>query len=73
MFGKHRKNPEKTYDRNELEPVLLSSICTGEKTAGFRDLATGKFRSICLIESEKDLQAFMKEYGIREGEMKTVY
>ncbi|MBR2561466.1 MAG: aspartate dehydrogenase [Eubacterium sp.] len=46
--------------------MLRKSICTGETTAGFRDLATGKYTEVMLIRDEKDLQQFMKEYGLTE-------
>ena len=39
MFG--RKVQKETYDRDELRPVIRSSICTGEKVAGFKELRTG--------------------------------
>ncbi len=48
------------------KPMLRKSICTGETTAGFRDLATGKYTEVMLIRDEKDLQQFMKEYGLTE-------
>ena len=73
MFGRKRKIQTKSYDHEKKEPVLLSSICTGEKTAGFRDLETGKFTAVRLIQNPKELQDFMKEYGLPEGEIKTIY
>ncbi len=71
MFGKKQK--KQGYDPNEVVPVLRKSICTGETTAGFRELhAPGRFREVMLIRSEKDLKAFMDAYGI-ETRPKTEY
>ncbi|MBQ9308049.1 MAG: aspartate dehydrogenase [Clostridia bacterium] len=61
-----KKTQVKAYDRLSLQPMLHKSICTGETTAGFKDLKTGKFTDIMLISDEKDLQTFMQTYGISE-------
>ena len=55
-----------SYDPQTERPILHKSICTGETTAGFRNLTTGKYTDIMLIRSEADLLAFMEEYGISE-------
>jgi hypothetical protein len=55
---------KKTYDPNTEQPVLRCSICTGEQVAGFKDLTTGKFHDIMLIQSPQDLEDFMKTYEI---------
>ncbi len=60
------------YDPAELTPVIRSSICTGEKTAGFLENSTGKFREVTLIRDDRDLEKFRKQYGI-EGPVKTIY
>ncbi len=72
LFSKTKKEPRRAYDPAELKPVIRASICTGEKTAGFRELATGKVHEIMLIRSEADLEAFRREYGITE-EIETIY
>lgn len=69
---KQKKTPAETYDPALLEPVIRSSICTGEKVAGFREKETGRFREVSLIRSEGDLDAFKRKYGI-EGEIRTIY
>lgn len=71
-WKKQKKGPAETYDRARLEPVIRSSICTGEKVAGFREKDTGRFREVSLIRSAADLDAFQKKYGI-EGEIPTIY
>ena len=63
-WKKERTAPAEAYDRAALEPVIRSSICTGEKVAGFREVA--------LIRTPTDLEAFKKKYGI-EGELPTIY
>ena len=55
-----------TYDRENLRPVIRSSICTGEKVAGFKDVRTGKFKDIMLIRNDRDLKSFMDTYGISD-------
>lgn len=63
MFGK-RKTETKSYDRENLRPVLKCSICNGEQVAGFKDIRTGKFQEIMLIRDEAELALFMKMYDI---------
>lgn len=64
-FPFHKKE-KLSYDRENLRPVISVSICTGEETAGFRDLHTGKFRAVQLIREPKDLREFMELYGLEE-------
>ena len=58
--------PPRSYDPETEQPALRCSICTGEKTAGFRSRTTGRFREIMLIRSDKDLDRFRREYGVDE-------
>ena len=67
MFGK--KKPQEEYDKTKKKPVIRSSICTGEKVAGFKDLETGKFQDIMLISSARDEKEFRRRYGIQESEI----
>lgn len=53
-------------DRETFKPVLRCSICTGEQVAGFKNLNTGKFEDVMLIQNEKDLKTFMKRYALTE-------
>ena len=69
----NRKNASaEAYDRARLEPVIRSSICTGEKVAGFREKETGRFREVSLLRSPADLDAFKQKYGITD-EIPTIY
>ncbi|MBE6005852.1 MAG: aspartate dehydrogenase [Sarcina sp.] len=65
--------PQEPYDPAVREPVLRCSICTGEQVAGFRDRKTGDFTEIMLIRNPADLEAFRKQYGIEETELKRIY
>lgn len=78
LFHKDEKNaPGKTanaiyadaWKRSIQKPVIRSSICTGEKVAGFKNLTTGKFEDIMLIRDDKDLNSFLKLYGVSENEL----
>lgn len=71
-WKKQKKAPSAAYDRDALEPVIRSSICTGEKVAGFREKETGRFREVALIRTPADLDAFKRKYGI-DGEIPVIY
>lgn len=71
MFFK-RKIVRKSYDPDIRKPAIRVSICTGEKVAGFKNLKTGKFEEIMLLNSEKDLKEFKETYGIK-GEIEKFY
>lgn len=58
-------NPEKQY------AVIRSSICTGEKVAGFRDKTDGHFTEVMLICSPEDIEEFKKTYNV--DSLKTEY
>ena len=67
----HKKIKVIGYDKDNLKPVIRSSICTGEKVAGFRDVNTGKFTEIMLIRDNKDMDEFLTKYDISVAEIKT--
>ncbi len=73
MFGWGRKVNVTPYDREKREPVIRSSICTGEKVAGFRDRETGRFEEVMLIRTEKDLDEFMEKYAVDRADLKQVW
>ena len=64
MFGRRKKQTEAPYDKGGKIPVIRSSICTGEQTAGFKDLTSGKFQEVMLIRNEADLKEFLVQYQI---------
>lgn len=59
------------FDPLRHAPVIRSSICTGEKVAGWKDRESGRFTEVMVIKSEEDKRKFMKIYGITE--IKTEY
>lgn len=71
MFGRKNKKIQ-DYDKENWKPVIRASICTGEKTAGFKNLKTGEFKEECLLRNDSDLQTFMDKYGI-DGELEKIY
>ena len=68
-----RKVKKLAYDRENLKPVILASICTGEQTAGFRNIHTGKFSEVMLIRYDSDLEEFMEMYDISADEISIEY
>ena len=48
----------------EEDIKLESSICTGEKTIGFFDRSENRLKFAELVESESDISAFYKRYGL---------
>ncbi len=65
MFGK-KKPAVRTFDRENLEPVIRCSICTGEQVAGFRDKRNGEFKGVQLIRTPQDLADFRREWNVEE-------
>lgn len=59
-----KKQTVKTYDKENLKPVIRCSICTGEQTAGFQNIHTGQFTEVMLIRGTADLGKFMDMYGL---------
>ena len=70
MFGK-KKNKQLSYDKENETPAVKSSICTGEKTAGFIDSRTGKYRDVMLIRSDADIAEFKRQCGV--DDVKIIY
>lgn len=74
MFGFFKNKFEVTpYDKESETPVIKSSVCTGEKVAGFMDIRTGKIREVMLIANDQDLKFYCKKYNVSENEIKYVY
>ena len=67
-----KKKISKSYDRENTKPVIKASICNGEQVGGFKDIHTGKIEEVMLIQSQADLDAFKKMYGI-DGEIEKEY
>ena len=65
LFGRKKSretavqfNPETQY------AVIHSSICTGEKVAGFKNKTDGHFTEVMLIRSSADEKEFKETYGV---------
>ena len=74
LFSRRKRpliTPQLPFDPLTQLPVVRSSVCTGEKVAGFKDIRSGRFTDVALIRSEGDLEAFKRAYGITE--VKTEY
>ena len=69
LFSRKKEQPE-SYDKENTYPVYLSSICTGETLAGFRDKTTKKFSSVMLVASDADKKEFLRRFGLTPEEVK---
>ena len=65
LFG-NRKKKETTvqFDPETQYAVIRSSICTGEKVAGFKNKTDGHFTEVMLIRTAADEKEFKETYGI---------
>ena len=74
MFGWKKKTAEPpSFPPEDYEPVIRSSICTGEKVACMRNRQTGRMQEVTLIRSQEDLDSFCRQYGLSPNQIKTVY
>ena len=64
IFGKSSGFDVKPFDPSRQTAVIRSSICTGEKVAGFKDKTDGHFTEIMLIRSQKDIEKFKEQYHV---------
>lgn len=73
MFNKKKALPKLSYDSSRQRPVIKSSICTGERVAGFVDKESGKFEDIMLIRNEEDMQRFCGLYGLKAEDVGKIW
>ncbi|HUM85285.1 MAG TPA: aspartate dehydrogenase [Lachnospiraceae bacterium] len=73
FFHKKEKRPDFPYDPEKYQPVIKASICFGEKVAGFRERSTGEIHEIMAVKTPDDMQLFLKEFGLSEADVKTIY
>ncbi len=71
-FGRKSK-PSALFPPEQYEPVIRSSICTGERTACMRNRETGKIHEIMVLRTERDLTEFAKQYGADLSGIRTIY
>ena len=62
-----------SYDHDTLQPAVRTSICTGEKTAGFVNRKDGHFSEVMLIRSDRDLDEFLREYSAERKDLRWIY
>ena len=73
LFSKKKQPKPSPFPPDTYEPVLRSSICTGETTACFRNRETGKLHEVVVIRDQSDLQEFGRQYGVDVEHLKRVY
>lgn len=68
LFGRHASGSgfdAPPFNPTTHEAVIRSSICTGERVAGFKNKQDGSFTEVMLIRTPQDEQAFCERYGVR--------
>ena len=68
---RERLREEFPFDPEKQAAVIRSSICTGEKVAGFKDLEGGRFTEVMLIRSRQDEERFREIFSLET--VKTEY
>ena len=63
-FKKKKPEEEIKFDPETQYAVIKSSICTGEKVAGFKNKTDGHFIEVMLIKNPEDEKRFKEIYGI---------
>ena len=65
LFGSRKKQqPAVQFDPETQYAVIRSSICTGEKVAGFKNKTDGHFTEVMLISTPADEKEFKETYGV---------
>ena len=59
------------FDPDKQYAVIRSSICTGEKVAGFKNKDDGHFTEVMLIKSPSDEKIFRDTFNLTD--IKTEY
>lgn len=73
MFKKKKTIPAYTFDPNREKPIIRCNVYTGEKIAGFKNIETGKFIEMMLIQSEQDVAKFRSDYHLGDVNIRTEY
>lgn len=53
------------FDSQKQYAVIRSSVCTGEKVAGFKSIEDGSFTEVMLIRTAEDEKQFKKIYNLK--------
>ena len=62
--NKKKQEPSIQFDPETQYAVIRSSICTGDKVAGFKNKTDGHFTELMLIRSPADEKLFKDIYGV---------
>lgn len=74
MFGfgkKKNTHAHGSFNSAKEKPVIVQSICTGEKTLCFIDRETRRKREVGLVKGDSDLASYAKEYGFDAKDVST--
>ncbi len=73
MFRRKKDNLKNIieFDPDKQYAVIRSSICTGEKVAGFKNKDDGHFTEVMLIKSPSDEKIFRDTFNLTD--IKTEY
>lgn len=52
------------FDPQKQYAVIMSSICTGEKVAGFKNIENGHFTEVMLINTDEEEERFKRIYDL---------
>ncbi len=63
-FFEKKHQTEIAFDPDTQYAVIRSSICTGEKVAGFKNKKDGHFTEVMLIRDSEDEMRFREIYGL---------
>ena len=58
LFGKRSREPEIKFDPDKQYAIIRSSICTGEKVAGFKNKDDGHFTEGSVLNDHTDRDAY---------------
>ena len=65
LFGRKKSRETAVQFNPETQSAVIhSSICTGEKVAGFKNKTNGHFTEVMLIRSATDEKEFKETYGV---------
>ena len=75
IFSRRREqsDPLAAFPPDRFEPVVRSSICTGERVACMRDRESGRLHEIELVRTDEELAAFCRRCGADVRSIRTVY
>ena len=71
LFSKRKQEANIKFDPEKQYAMIRSSICTGEKVAGFKNKEDGHFTEVMLIRSYEDELKFKEMYNL--DSVKTEY